>query len=86
MDATLYFIKEFWPIIGGFVAVVAWLVRVDNRTDQNAKTIARVEANGVASLEKLETRFDERRREDMSQMREMFGEIKADLRALRDRG
>lgn len=86
MDAAIQYLVKLWPVGIAIVGMIAWLVRVDNRTNDNAKMIARVEQNGAQSLEKLEARFDERRREDMAQIREMFGEIKSDVRAIRERG
>lgn len=85
MDAAIDYITRLWPMMVAFVGVVAWLVKVDGRTIDNAKTIARVEKDNADSLTRLEARIDARRKEDMDVLRAMFSEIKQDIRELRDR-
>lgn len=79
------YILRLWPVLVAIIGVVAWLVKVDGRTNDNAKTIARVEKESAASMERLESRIDTRRKEDMDVLRGMFAEIKQDIREIRDK-
>ena len=85
MDAVIEYIVRLWPLAVALIGVVAWLVKVDGRTMENAKTIVRVEKEGNASIEGLEARIDARRKEDMDVLRGMFAEIKQDIRGIRDK-
>lgn len=85
MDTAIDYIVKLWPVGVALVGLVAWLVKVDNRTTDNSKTIARVERDWMQRLKELEIRLDERRKEDMGRIEGMFREIKDDLRGIRDR-
>lgn len=85
MDTAIDYITRLWPMMVAFVGVIAWLVKVDGRTVDNAKTIARVEKENSDNLTRLEARIDARRNEDMDVLRGMFSEIKQDIRDLRDK-
>ena len=85
MDTAVEYILRLWPVLVALICVVAWLVRVDGRTMDNAKTIARVEKDNALSMERLEGRIDARRKEDMDVLRGMFAEIKQDIREIRDK-
>jgi len=85
VDTAIDYITRLWPMMVAFVGVIAWLVKVDGRTVDNAKTIARVEKENSDNLTRLEARIDARRNEDMDVLRGMFSEIKQDIRDLRDK-
>jgi len=85
VDTAIDYITRLWPMMVAFVGVIAWLVKVDGRTVDNAKTIARVEKENSDNLTRLEARIDARRKEDMDVLRGMFSEIKQDIRDLRDK-
>lgn len=85
VDTAIDYIVKLWPVGVALVGLVAWLVKVDNRTTDNSKTIARVERDWMQRLKELEIRLDERRKEDMGRIEGMFREIKDDLRGIRDR-
>jgi hypothetical protein len=36
-------IKEFWALIAGAVAAIAWLVRIESKSKENASAINRLE-------------------------------------------
>lgn len=75
MDAAIEYLVRLWPVAVGFVAVIAWLVRVDGRTSENSKEIARVEK-----------RMGEQRKEDSERTERYLTEIRSDIKTLLQRG
>lgn len=86
LDTAIDYIVMLWPMMVAFVGVIAWLVKVDTRTMDNAKTIARVEKESSDSLERLESRIDKRRMEDMTRLERTLGTMSADIKTLLQRG
>jgi len=76
-------LREWWHVIVGLVAFIAWGARVEAGQKNQAKEMGRIEQNTADALERLETRIDNRRSEDMATIRGMFSEIKSDLRDIR---
>ncbi len=83
LEIAVGYISSLWPVLLAIVGLVSWLVKVNGSTMDNARTIARVERESAASLEKLEIRIEDRRREDMDTLHAMFAEIKQDIRDIR---
>lgn len=71
MEAALDYLIKLWPVAVGFVGIVAWLVRVDGRTNANSNEIARVER-----------RIGEQRKEDMSRLDQSLATISQDIKEL----
>lgn len=86
MDAAIEYISRLWPVAVGFVAVVAWLVRVDVKTMQTAKDLAKFEKDTSVQLIALETRIDKRRGEDMDRIGRSLDILQADIKTLLQRG
>jgi len=86
MDSALDYITRLWPAAVGFVGVVAWLVRVDSRTMNQANELARVEREGAEELARLEKRIDDRRREDMGRIESQLSTVSQDIKILLQRG
>lgn len=86
MEIVVEYVTRLWPIGIGFVGLVAWLVRVDSRTMQNAANLARVEKESSDEMVRLEKRIDDRRKEDMSRIDQSLGVIMADIKTLLTRG
>ncbi len=82
METALDYVTRLWPVAVAFVGIVAWLVKVDGRTVQNANNLA-----------KLETRLDAQRKEDMDRisraveaMTQEIRTVQADIKTLLRRG
>ncbi len=86
METALDYVTRLWPVAVGFVGLVAWLVKVDGRTMQNAKNLERVEKEGAEEITRLEGRIDARRKEDMTRIDQSLGVIMADIKTLLRRG
>lgn len=86
MDTALDYISRLWPVGAGFAAVIAWLVKVDGRTMQNAKNLEAVERKSAEEMARLENRIDVRRKEDMDRISEDMRVIMTDIKTLLHRG
>lgn len=86
METALDYVSRLWPIGVGFAGVIAWLVKVDGRTMQNAKNLEAVERNASAEMTRLESRIDVRRKEDMDRISEDMRVIMTDIKTLLQRG
>jgi hypothetical protein len=67
-------ILTFWPIIGGFVAFLVWLIRLEARSVENNKEIKRLWNQRKEDLEAAKTARDETNK--------MLGEIRDDIKSL----
>jgi hypothetical protein len=67
-------ILTFWPIIGGFVAFLIWLIRLEARSVENNKEIKRLWNQRKEDLEAAKTARDETNK--------MLGEIRDDIKSL----
>ena len=68
------FIRTFWPIFAGFVAFLAWLIRLEARSVENGKEIKRLWNQRKEDLDSAR-----QAREDTNKM---LGEIRDDIKAL----
>lgn len=76
-------LREWWHVIVGLVMLIAWGARVEASQKNQQNETRRIEKNTSDALERLETRIDKRRTEDMDVIRGMFAEIKSELRDMR---
>lgn len=67
-------LKSFWPIILGFTAGIAWLIRLEARSIENEKEIKRLWYQRKEDLE-----MSRQAREDTNKM---LGEIRDDIKSL----
>ena len=65
---------QFWPVVVGFVALVAWLVRLEARAMDNTKEIKR-----LWNQRKEDIQASKEAREDTNRM---LAEIRDDIKAL----
>jgi len=65
---------QFWPVVVGFVALVAWLVRLEARAMDNTKEIKR-----LWNQRKEDIQASKEAREDTNKM---LAEIRDDIKAL----
>jgi len=86
MEIALDYLIRLWPVAVAFVGLIAWLVKVDGRTMQNAKNLERVEKEGVEEMARLESRIDRRRTEDMARIDQSLSTIMTDIKTLLRRG
>lgn len=75
METAIDYLVRLWPVALGFVGLIAWLVKVDGRTSENAKEIARVEK-----------RMGDQRKEDTERTERYLTEIRSDIKTLLQRG
>ena len=66
--------KTFWPIVLGFIAGIAWLIRLEARSIENEKEIKRLWLQRKEDLE-----MANKAREDTNHM---LAEIRDDIKAL----
>jgi hypothetical protein len=66
-------IKEFWAVIAGIVAAIAWFVRIEAKGKENANAI-----------ERLEKDIQRDRDATAEMLREIRGDIKTLLRGPRE--
>lgn len=74
MDGVVEYVSRLWPVAIGFIGLVAWLVRVDSRTNANSNEIARVES-----------RIGNQRKEDMERIDKSLATIAQDVKELLSR-
>ena len=67
-------ILQFWPVVVGFIALVAWLVRLEARAMDNTKEIKR-----LWNQRKEDIQASKEAREDTNNM---LAEIRDDIKAL----
>jgi large-conductance mechanosensitive channel len=67
-------ILQFWPVVVGFIALVAWLVRLEARAMDNTKEIKR-----LWNQRKEDIQASKEAREDTNKM---LAEIRDDIKAL----
>jgi len=67
-------VRTFWPIFAGFVAFLAWLIRLEARSVENGKEIKRLWNQRKEDLDSAR-----QAREDTNKM---LGEIRDDIKAL----
>jgi large-conductance mechanosensitive channel len=67
-------ILQFWPVVVGFIALVAWLVRLEARAMDNTKEIKR-----LWNQRKEDIQASKEAREDTNRM---LAEIRDDIKAL----
>jgi large-conductance mechanosensitive channel len=65
---------QFWPVVVGFIALVAWLVRLEARAMDNTKEIKR-----LWNQRKEDIQASKEAREDTNKM---LAEIRDDIKAL----
>lgn len=65
---------QFWPVVGGFVALGAWLIRLEARAMDNTKEIKR-----LWNQRKEDIQASKEAREDTNKM---LAEIRDDIKAL----
>jgi len=71
---TLTLLKTLWPVVVGFVAFLAWLIRLEGRSIENTKEIKRLWSQRKEDLD-----LSRQSREDTNAM---LGEIRDDIKAL----
>jgi hypothetical protein len=67
-------IRTFWPIFGGFVAFLVWLIRLEARSVENGKEIKRLWTQRREDLD-----ASKMAREDTNRM---LAEIRDDIKSL----
>lgn len=65
---------QFWPVIAGFIALVAWLVRLEARAMDNTKEIKRLWNQRKEDLDAS--------KEAREETNKMLGEIRDDIKSL----
>jgi len=71
---TMTLLKTLWPIIVGFVAFLAWLIRLESKGLQNEREIKRLWNQRKEDLDAA--------REDRQRIHDILTEIQQDIKAL----
>jgi hypothetical protein len=80
METALDYVTKLWPISVGFAGVIAWLVKIDIRSAQSAKNRVTDKQEHRDEIARVESRIENRRKEDMARLLEDMRELKVDIK------
>ena len=84
-SGVLAVLQEYWHVILAGISFVVGYTKLNSKVEQNARDNEATKAEWRATVQALEKRVGEQRREDMDRVENVMSEVRADIKTLLQR-